>query len=153
MNMALIKPQENHILEMMGWFTREKELTDWAGPNFRFPYDQASFTDDLKLDSISSFSLVSSESEFLAFGQYYQRLNRCHLGRLIVSPKFRGKGIASELIEHLCDLGLKELKAEECSLFVLSHNVGAIKAYEKFGFSFADYPDEIPLENCLYMVK
>ncbi|WP_281560411.1 GNAT family N-acetyltransferase [Thalassomonas sp. RHCl1] len=151
--MQLIKPQESHLLEMMAWFSSEDELNEWSGPNFRYPYDLSSFSEDLKLDSLNSFSLVSDNNEFCAFGQYYLRLGRCHLGRLIVNPKFRGKGIASQLMRSICDLGLLQLKVKECSLFVLSHNEKAIKAYEKFGFSFAEYPEEITLENCLYMIK
>lgn len=151
--MKLIKPQSNHIAEMMSWFSCEQELTDWSGPNFRFPYDLISFSEDLKLNMLSSFVLLSSKSEFLAFGQYYKRLDKCHLGRLIVQPEFRGQGLASKLIGYLSEVGLKELAVKQCSLFVLSHNIAAIKAYEKFGFSFADYPDEIELNHCLYMVK
>ena len=151
--MQLIQPEKNHLVEMMSWFSSEQDLTDWSGPNFRYPYDISSFIEDLKFSTLNSFALVSNESEFLAFGQYYQRLGRCHLGRLIVNPKFRGKGIASELMHHICELGVKQLKVKECSLFVLAHNNNAIKAYQKFGFSFASYPDEVPLKNCLYMVK
>lgn len=151
--MRLIQPLDNHLLNMMSWFTSKQELTHWSGPNFRYPFNLSSFTEDLKLNTLSSFSLISNESEFLAFGQYYQRLDKCHLGRLIVNPEFRGKGVASELMLHISELGLKKLKVKECSLFVLADNDSAIKAYEKFGFSFADYPDEIPLDNCLYMVK
>lgn len=151
--MQLIKPLNNHLLEMMSWFSSEHELIDWSGPNFRYPFNLSSFVEDLKLSTLSSYALVSNESEFLAFGQYYQRLGKCHLGRLIVNPKFRGKGIASKLMYNICELGLKELEVKECSLFVLVHNEKAIKAYEKFGFSFANYPDKMPLDNCLYMIK
>ncbi|WDE05197.1 GNAT family N-acetyltransferase [Thalassomonas viridans] len=151
--MQLIKPQEEHLLEMMTWFSSEQELNLWSGPDFRYPYNLSSFAEDLKLDSLHSFSLVSDENEFCAFGQYYLRQGRCHLGRLIVNPGSRGQGIASQLMHRLCDSGLAQLNVQECSLFVLSHNEKAIKAYEKFGFSFADYPEEITLENCLYMVK
>jgi len=151
--MHLIEPQENHLIELMSWFNNAQELENWSGPNFRYPYNLSSFIDDLKLSTLNSFVLVSKQSEFLAFGQYYQRLGRCHLGRLIVNPKCRGKGLALELMRHLCDLGLNDLELNECSLFVLTHNKSAIKAYEKFGFSFTDYPEEMPLANCLYMVK
>ena len=151
--MQLIQPLESHLQEMMSWFSNEKELTDWSGPNFRYPYDLSSFTEDLKLSSLRSFSLVSSKAEFLAFGQYYQRLDKCHLGRLIVNPAFRGKGIATNLMRLLCNQGIKELKVTACSLFVLAHNEYAIQAYKKFGFVFANYPDEISLAHCLYMVK
>lgn len=151
--MQLIQPLENHLIEMMSWFSHEQELTDWSGPNFRYPFNLLTFVEDLKLSTLSSFVLVSNESALLAFGQYYQRLNKCHLGRLIVNPKLRGQGIASELIHRLYKLGIKELKVKESSLFVLAHNENAIKAYKKFGFVLANYPEKIPLENCLYMVK
>jgi ribosomal protein S18 acetylase RimI-like enzyme len=139
--MQLLQPTEDHLIEMMSWFSSEKDLIDWSGPNFRY------------LFNLSSFVLVVNESEFLAFGQYYLRLGKCHLGRLIVNPNFRGTGIASELIRKICKLGRNELAVTECSLFVLEHNDNAIKAYKKFGFSFVNYPDKMPLENCLYMVK
>ena len=151
--MQLIQPDEQHLLEMMSWFSTEHELKEWAGPNFRFPFTLASFAEDLKLNQLRSFVLVSEGAEFLAFGQFYQRLDKCHLGRLVVNPQFRGKGIAEQLMQRLCQLGLKELGLKHCSLFVLAHNEKAIKAYEKFGFVFAEYPDLIPLEHCLYMVK
>jgi len=151
--MKLINPTKNHLNEMMNWFSCEQDLIDWSGPNFRYPFTLSSFVDDLKLNTLKSFSLVNNESEFLAFGQYYQRLGKCHLGRLIVNPNFRGQGVVSELINKICKLGRNELALTECSLFVLQHNDSAIKAYKKFGFSTSNYPDKIPLENCLYMVK
>ncbi|BDF94526.1 GNAT family N-acetyltransferase [Pseudoalteromonas sp. KAN5] len=151
--MKLIKPTENHLITIMDWFSNEQELTNWSGPNFRYPFDLYSFTEDLKVSSLNSFVLISNKSEFLAFGQFYQRLDKCHLSRLVVNPEFRGKGIAAKLMSHLCELGQQELKLKAYSLFVLAHNETAIKSYQKFGFTFADYPGEIPLANCLYMIK
>ncbi|GHG75072.1 hypothetical protein GCM10010919_29040 [Alishewanella longhuensis] len=151
--MRLIKPCKTHIEDLMKWFSCEQELRDWTGPNFRYPYDFVSFSADLNLDLLKAFSLVDDKSNLLAFGQYYLRLNRCHLARLVVSPNFRGKGIAKELIMRLSELGTTELKVNACSLFVLKHNKSAIKAYEKFGFSESDYPDRLPIENCIYMIK
>ena len=153
MNQKLSQPSEKQFLELMGWFSNEQELKEWSGPNFRYPFDSLSFTEDLRMDQLNSFVLVSNQSELLAFGQYYQRLGKCHLGRLIVNPSLRGKGIASELMKQLCELGSNELKVKEYSLFVLAHNKKAIAAYEKFGFEFADYPEDLKLENCLYMIK
>ena len=151
--MQLIEPLESHLIEMMGWFANAQELENWSGPNFRYPFNLTSFTDDLKLKTLHSFVLESNEAEFLAFGQYYQRLGKCHLGRLLVNPRYRGKGIALELKRQICKLGLKKLAVEECSLFVLTHNQSAIKAYQKFGFTFVNYPEDMPLDNCLYMIK
>lgn len=152
-NMRLTKPSEKNFIELMSWFSTEEALNVWSGPNFRYPFDLSSFKSDLKLDSLNSFSLVSNEGDLLAFGQYYLRLARCHLGRLVVNPNLRGQGIASHLIHKLSILGKSDLNTDSCSLFVLEHNKSAIQAYTKLGFSMADYPEEIQLENCLYMVQ
>ena len=151
--MRLTQPSDANFIEIMSWFSTEEELSIWSGPGFRYPFDLSSFKNDLKLDSLKSFSLVSVEGNLLAFGQYYLRLDKCHLGRLIVNPNFRGQGIASHLIQKLGVLGKTELKTDSCSLFVLGHNKSAIQAYTKLGFSMADYPEEIPLKNCFYMVR
>lgn len=144
----------NNILirEMMNWFDTERQLKDWAGPDFRYPFTEASFIEDLKLDKLAFICLVSSDQEFLAFGQYYQRLNKCHFGRLLVSPKHRGKGIVSSLIKELSVKGKKDLGVSAFSLFVSEHNLSAIKAYKKIGFKVRKYPEDLPLDNCIYMV-
>jgi len=151
--MQLTKTLECHLKEMMDWFANEAELKQWAGPGIRYPFDLSSFTADLKITPNNAFSLISDTGELFGFGQYYQRLDKCHLGRLVVNPKFRGKGVIAELIKQISEQGTKALNVTACSLFVLSHNQSAVKAYQKVGFLFADYPDEMPLADCLYMVK
>lgn len=151
--MQLIPPQESHLVQMLNWFESEKALRDWAGPDFRFPFDLVSFTDDLQLNTLNSLVLISTEGEFLGFGQFYLRVTRCHLARLVVNPRLRGKGYAPILIEQLCEIAHKKLKLEEYSLFVFADNQSAIKSYTRCGFAVANYPGEIPLTNCLYMVR
>jgi len=151
--MHLTHPSDENLIELMSWFSSEDEVSIWSGPNFRYPFNLNTFKNDLNLDALNSFSLVTNEGDLLAFGQYYLRLGKCHLGRLVVNPNLRGKGIASHLISKLSTLGKADLNTDSCSLFVLRHNKSAIHAYTKLGFSIADYPEKIPLENCLYMVQ
>ena len=151
--MRLTQPSDADFIELMSWFSTEEELNIWSGPNFRYPFDSNSFKSDLKLDSLNSFSLVSLEGILLGFGQYYLRLEKCHFARLVVNPNLRGQGIVSNLIDQLSVLGKSDLKTDSCSLFVLVRNKSAIQAYTKLGFSMADYPEKIPLDNCFYMVK
>ena len=50
-----------------------------------------------------------------------------------VLPKYRGMGLSQKLLEHIEQLA----KAKNCckvTLEVLDNNVGAKRAYEKFGF-------------------
>lgn len=137
---------------MMKWFRTESELSVWS-PNFRYPFDFDSFKEDMKLIELNSFSLVSEQEELMAFGQYYRRLNRCHLGRLAVSPNHRGKGIVSVLMEQLSEHGMQKLEVTGSSLFVLQYNLSAIRAYEKSGFKVEPYPEQNPLPDCLYMIR
>lgn len=151
--MYLSQSSDEHLIELMSWFTTENELNLWSGPDFRFPYDLNSFKCDLKLENSASFSLLSKQAELLGFGQYYLRLGKCHLGRLVISPRCRGQGIAAHLIQQLCSKGNADLRTNGYSLFVLEHNYSAIKSYQKLGFTFESYPEEISLKNCLYMVS
>ena len=151
--MQLVKPGEKHLITMMKWFSNQGEVKSWAGSDFRYPYNRESFKEDLKHNFTHSWSLISEQEILLAFGQYYLRLGKCHLGRLVVNPEFRGEGLISCLMERVCELGMNEYAVESCSLFVLKHNESAKKAYERFGFQVEDYPESIPLDHCLYMVK
>ncbi|MFQ3196640.1 MAG: ribosomal protein S18 acetylase RimI-like enzyme [Paraglaciecola sp.] len=153
MNRLLSNPSDGHITQIMTWFANEAQLKIWSGPNFRYPFYFTSFKSDLNLTSLNSFSLLSSQNDLLAFGQYYFRAGKCHLGRLVVNPAFRGQAIVAELINGLSIAGKKELQVNACSLFVYNHNTNAIKAYEKLGFQVETYVEDIPLENCVYMVK
>lgn len=146
-------PSELHLREMMGWFNSEAELREWAGPQFNYPFTQATFEADLTLTQLASFSLLNSQAELLAFGQAYQRLKRWHLGRLVVSPKHRGQGIVQGLIEQLSQVGRREHKIFANSLFVMKQNVAAIKAYQRCGFVIAEYPQPMPMQETYYMIR
>lgn len=137
----------------MSWFSTEAALSIWSGANFSFPFDFNSFKSDLKLESLPSFALLSAQAELLGFGQYYLRLGKCHLCRLVINPIFRGQGIAAHLIQQLSVRGKADLNANSSSLFVVQNNGSAIKTYEKSGFTVACYPEKITVKDCLYMVN
>jgi len=151
--MYLSQPSHENLTELMSWFSSEEELSFWSGPNFSFPFDFNSFKSDLKLESLPSFALLSAQAELLGFGQYYLRLGKCHLCRLVINPSFRGQGIAVHLIQQLSVRGKADLNTNASSLFVVQNNISAIKTYEKSGFTVACYPEKITLKDCLYMIS
>lgn len=151
-NYSLARPNDEWLRTLSTWFTNEQELFAWSGPFFRYPFSESTFKEDLKLDELNSYCLVDAMDRLIAFGQYYDRLGRCHLGRLAVAPEARGQGIVSLLIKILLERGMKQLDATEGSLFVLESNQAAIKAYLKLGFELCDYPLENPIDDCFYMV-
>ena len=151
--MNLVKPTIEHFQQMTAWVHTRHDVLQWAGPNARFPMTPKSLMKDFKLTELISYSLLNQNAQFVAFGQCYERLGCCHLGRLIVAPEHRGKGLVNNLIHQLSAIGCAELNTQRCSLFVFEDNAAAINAYNKCGFEVAAYPDEIPMEACLYMVK
>ena len=156
--MTLLSLDNTNIIELMSWFNSQHDITQWAGPYFRYPFTEKTFIEDLNLDVSDSFVLVGQQNVLLAFGQYYQRKNKCHLARLVVNPIYRGEGIAATLIKELCKHGHLNLNITDSSLFVYENNLAAVSAYKKLGFIVAaNTPvnqDSSPLpDNYVYMVK
>ena len=165
--MRLTQVSQDHVLQMMSWFNDADSLFAWAGPGFRYPFTHDSFTEDLKLDTLVSFSLVTHDGELAGFGQCYLRHDECHLGRLLIAPNFRGKRcqigpqaslkVSHILIHQLIEQGCKELGVTlipgSVSLFVLNHNLAALNLYLSLGFVESLYPEPIPIDNCIYMIK
>lgn len=151
--MHLITAQDKHTVEVMKWFENEQSVRTWSGSDFKYPFDLTSFKASASINELPSKVLLSTNNELLAFGQYYLRLDHCHLARLVVNPVMRGQGLVAQLIAKLSETGKHELGVSSCSLFVMADNKPAIQAYTKLGFKFADYPTPKVIDNCLYMLK
>jgi ribosomal protein S18 acetylase RimI-like enzyme len=152
--MKLEAATKRQLEEMMGWFSNRESCSNWSGPEFRFPFTQSTFLEDICWKELPSYSLVKEGGRLVGFGQYYLREGRCHLARLVISPRYRNQGLGRLLVVRLAELGCKELGVTECSLFVLESNKAASCCYRNAGFEPAVYPGEMPeLEGCLYMVK
>ena len=145
--------QSSDLRELMSWFPDRDSCRVWGGPGFRHPFTETTFREDARVRELASWSMVNGDVAFCAFGQYYLRLGRCHLGRLAVSPAMRGRGIGSALVRQLAERGLAEFGVDACSLFVLPSNERAARLYSRLGFVAQPYPEPAPLfEGCTYMV-
>lgn len=150
---ALVEATPGHLREMMTWFPDREGCVTWGGPEFRFPFTEESFLEDSRLGELPSYALVGAGGELLAFGQFYLRAARCHLGRLAVAPAHRGRGLGRRLVVGLAELGCRTLGVEECSLFVVPENTVAAGLYEKLGFRPAEYPEAgLPFQGFDYRV-
>ena len=136
----------------MDWFDTERRLSEWGGPDFRYPFDQASFIADAGLDKVTSL-FIQHQQALVAFGQYYDRAGFCHLARLAVAPKCRGQGLIALRIEQLETHAGQNMDFDGLSLFVLDDNPSAIAAYQKLGFGFKPSPQADLYPNILYMQR
>ena len=157
--LKLISAHATDVVALYDWFADEKQIASWGGPGFTYPMSPEDFLNTLKLEELASFWMVNSKGDKIGFCQFYMRLQRYHLGRLVVSPEHRGKGLGQVLVtlllqqvqEHSPD----QQALPQASLFVLKDNPAAIGCYLSLGFVETPYPEAIPggLENCAYMVK
>ncbi len=149
---AMKIPSNDELESVLSWFNSLSEVLYWGGPDLSYPLYLERFKTESNYHKINSY-ILKVDSTVVAFGQIYQRLNRCHLGRLVVNPDFRGQGFGQALIEALSVKGRKLFGLKQDSLFVLDDNSAALSLYKKSGFRLATYPVELKLANCLYMIR
>jgi ribosomal protein S18 acetylase RimI-like enzyme len=140
------------MAELLTWFKTPQELYYWGA--IRQPISIEKLSQDLRASHLNSCSLVEGQHDLHAFGLHYLRLNRHHLGRLVVKPEHRGKGLAKTLVTKLIDKAFDEQGAKKVSLFVFRDNLTAYRCYQSLGFLEHKYPGGIPdnLQNCAYMI-
>jgi len=81
------------------------------------------------------------------------RLGYAVMGILIGDKDFRGKGVAVEVIAGTAEWLRAKRGVRWVLLGVNKENIPAIRAYEKLGFSIANFPYlPAPSESALYMV-
>src|SRR5437868_648418 len=151
--MKLAPATDKQVLEIMQWFPDRRSCQMWGGPQFRFPFTVSTFLEDTRSRELPSFALLAADDRLLGFGQYYPRVGRCHLGRLVISPLSRGEGLGRWLIGGLVEIGAQRLGVAECSLFVAPENASAIRLYQRLGFVPSAYPEDDPnVASFIYMV-
>ena len=65
---------------------------------------------------------------------YHKNPKHGYIGFMFVKPSFRGQQISKLILESLKNWA-KEKNLKELRLDVYNNNIGAIKAYERFGFT------------------
>jgi ribosomal protein S18 acetylase RimI-like enzyme len=139
--------------EVMTWFTDAESVMLWGSPFTRFPLREETFFTDTEWEEIASRVARDEEGHLVAFGQFYPKLGRCHLARLVVNPAFRRRGLGVRFIGALMAHGGEALRTDEFSLYVMTANKAAWTCYKKLGFHMEPYPHNDPhLDNCVFMV-
>lgn len=145
--------QQHHVREIIGWFPDKESVIRWGSPHTRYPLREETIFEDIYWDRIKSRIALAEDGRLLGFGQFYPKLGRCHLARLLINPDFRGRGLGEKFVAALMEHGAEQLDTETFSLFVMTANKPAYNCYRRLGFSVSDYPDgDAKLENCVFMI-
>ena len=147
--MLLRQPFPTDYPILASWIGDARQCLRWAGSRIPYPFAVQDLPQLLvvPLPGATSWSLAGEGGELLGFGQLWEREPGCaHLGRIIVAPAVRGRGVGRILCAQLI------AKAAECgygrfSLRVYRDNASAVHLYQALGF--AEIASEGNGEVCL----
>ncbi|WP_299224432.1 GNAT family N-acetyltransferase [uncultured Psychroserpens sp.] len=124
------------------WISNESELIQFAGSIFSFPIDETQIESYLSHPNRMVFKIVHANQQPIGMAEIYlEEGHIAKLARILIGEKtMRGKGIGTQLIDKLTKYTFNTLQKKRILLNVYQWNIGAIKCYEKAGFSKTDKP-------------
>lgn len=131
---------EKDINELCRWFNSNDEILQWAGPGLKYPLDHEQIVSMLK--DTENFPprrlMFVGVQDFVNVVHAQIELNWEHgvaiLGRVVVNPAYRGKGLAIPILQHIINHVFEKSEFERIELGVYSFNNRAINIYQKLGF-------------------
>ena len=122
------------------------ELGKLLNDNFEKVYDIREMLED----GYSKVIVYEKDDKIVGFISATCLYETCDILSLVVDPDYRKKMIASNLISYLIsDMG-ENLKL--VTLEVKSHNIPAIRLYEKFGFEIIHRRDKYYKDDDAYLM-
>ncbi|MEW2588696.1 GNAT family N-acetyltransferase [Streptomyces virginiae] len=115
---------------LRSWISGPTDLMTWAGPNFRWPLDDAQLAAYAAEPGRRTWTGVSPDGTPLG----HVSLADGRLGRVLIAPGARGRGLGERLVSLAVRVGFDELALPEIGLGVWTHNTAALRIYEKLGF-------------------
>lgn len=88
---------------------------------------------EIKQNPYTKLYVYTENDEIIGLLHLNDIYDRYEINNIYVLEKFRNKGIASKLIEHIIELGKKN-KIINITLEVKKNNYNAIKLYKKYNF-------------------
>lgn len=122
---------------LISWVDSKELLMQFAGPAFVFPLTNPQLDDYLNDANRQVFKVVVSESDIaIGHAEIYLTQEWANLGRILIGKKeHRGKGLGQQITKLLLQTAFSTTGKTKAALNVFEWNIGAIKCYEKVGFT------------------
>lgn len=127
--------QPSNYATVASWPESAGATQRWAGPGVPFPLPPERFAQVLELEVRPGWALLDEQGVCVGFGQYWMTAtDTAHLGRIIVSPLARGRGLGRLLVQSLSAQALRESGIQRLTLRVYRDNTAAVALYRDLGF-------------------
>ncbi|MGF6417171.1 ribosomal-protein-alanine N-acetyltransferase [Stenotrophomonas sp. AN71] len=131
--------QPEHHAAIAAWLDSSDATLRWAGPGVAFPLPPGQFAQALQLAERPGWVLLDEHGQCVGFGQFWPTTSgTMHLGRIIVSPQVRGRGLGRALMQALAAQASGSAAVERLTLRVYRDNTAAIALYSGLGFQPVD---------------
>jgi ribosomal protein S18 acetylase RimI-like enzyme len=137
MNMLIRTTTASDYEAIASWVPDAAAGLRWAGPRLPFPFVASDLGALLATPGRreSSYSLIDDSAKPCGFGQHWVlQHGAVHLGRIIVDPNSRGRGIGRVLCQRLISAALQSTSATAVTLRVYKDNLVAMRLYSTLGF-------------------
>lgn len=128
---------------LISWVDSEETMVQFAGPIFSFPLTRQQLVAYLDEGNRHAFAVRNEEGRHIGHAEIMFRDDQtalfCRI--LIGDPAHRGQGLGGAVIRSLQDIAFRQLGATNVELNVYDWNIGAIRCYEREGFSIN--PDKV----------
>ncbi|SHL27624.1 GNAT family N-acetyltransferase [Flavobacterium saccharophilum] len=123
--------------ELIDSVKNAKDLMQFGGPEFIFPLTKSQIDKTLSDENRIAFRVANtSDGRTVGHCEIYFKEDSAKLGRILIIDKDqRGKGIGEQMVILLLEFIRENRKERNIELNVFDFNVGAIKCYEKVGFT------------------
>ena len=135
MELRLRATRPEDYATLAGWIRDAKSCRRWAGARLAYPFNASDLPALLAHPGSRSYSLSDEKLTLYGFAQHWQNTPpEEHLGRIIVAPQARGKGLGRVLCQQLIDCACAASGASALTLRVYRDNAAALALYRSFGF-------------------
>ncbi|MCU1507472.1 MAG: hypothetical protein QOG18_2627 [Microbacteriaceae bacterium] len=120
---------------LIGWVPDAAALFLFSGPRLSWPLDAKQLIDLEQVAGLIPWVLVDDSDEDVPLGHFDIDLTgrSAQIGRVIVDPASRGKGLGTELVRLAVD-EVRGMDVAELGLYVIDGNTPAIRIYTGLGF-------------------
>jgi RimJ/RimL family protein N-acetyltransferase len=125
---------------LIAWISSPQLLSQWAASGFSYPLTRAQMEAHIQKSAESGaliFKVLDREQSVVGHLELgsIDRFNRSlRIGRVLVAPERRGRGIGVNLMRAALGVAFDQLQMYRVELAVFDFNQAAIACYERVGF-------------------